>query len=117
MTRDLLFVPVGINYDRVLEDEVLLRESEAGRERSGFQAHLRSLLRVLIGAPWMLVLNLWRRLRGYRRRDGYAGVSFGEPVSTDAWLRTLSEDIFALPREERRRRVKVRRAVHGRSPT
>jgi glycerol-3-phosphate O-acyltransferase len=106
MARDLLFVPVGINYDRVLEDEVLLRESEAGLKRSGFRAHLRSLLRLLIGAPWMLVLNLWRRLRGYRRRDGYAGVSFGEPVSTDAWLRTLPEDIFVLPREERRKRVK-----------
>lgn len=106
MTRDLLFVPVGINYDRVLEDEVLLRESEAGQERSGFRAHLRSLLRVVIGAPWMLVLNLWRRWRGYRRRYGYAGVSFGEPVSTDAWLRTQPEDIFTLPREERRKRVK-----------
>ena len=106
MTRDLLFVPVGINYDRVLEDEVLLRESEAGVERSGFRAHLRGLLRVVIGAPWMLVQNLWRRLRGYRRRYGYAGVSFGEPVSTDAWLRTQPEELFTLPREERRKRVK-----------
>jgi len=106
MTRDLVFVPVGINYDRVLEDEVLLRESEAGQERSGFRAHLRSLLRVVIGAPWMLGLNLWRRWRGTRRRYGYAGVSFGEPVSTNEWLRTLPGDIFVLPREERRRRVK-----------
>ena len=106
MTRDLCFVPVGINYDRVLEDEVLVRESDAGLERSGFRAHLRSLLRVLAGAPWMLVQNLWRRFRGYRRRYGYAGVSFGDPISADAWLRTLPEDIFALPRETRRKRVK-----------
>ncbi len=106
MKRDLLFVPVGINYDRVLEDEVLVREGEAGETRSGFRAHLRGLLRLLIGAPWMLVLNLWRRFRGYRRRYGYAGVSFGEPVSADAWLRTQPQDLFALSREQRRKRVK-----------
>jgi len=52
--------------DRVLEDEVLLAEKESGREKSGFKAHLRSLARVVLGAPWILAVNLVRRLRGYR---------------------------------------------------
>jgi glycerol-3-phosphate O-acyltransferase len=107
MRSDLVFIPVGINYDRVLEDEVLLRELEAGQEKSGFRANLRSLGRLVVGAPFILVLNLLRRMRGFKRRHGYASVSFGDPISSDAWLASLPEDLFALPREQRRKHVKA----------
>ena len=33
--RDIVFVPVGLNYDRVLEDRVLLRSLEPGAKRLG----------------------------------------------------------------------------------
>jgi hypothetical protein len=33
-------------------------------------------------------------------------VRFGEPISAEEWLRTLPGDIFVLPRDERRKRVK-----------
>src|SRR5262245_32657316 len=37
--RDIIFVPVAINYDRVLEDRTLLRDTDATAERrSGFAA-------------------------------------------------------------------------------
>ncbi|MFQ5458556.1 MAG: 1-acyl-sn-glycerol-3-phosphate acyltransferase, partial [Myxococcota bacterium] len=107
MARDLVIVPVGINYDRVLEDEVLLAEKETGKERSGFRANLRSFLRIVAGAPWILTINLIRRLRGYRRRHGYAALCFGEPVSVQAWLGSLGTDIFALPRAERRKKIRA----------
>jgi glycerol-3-phosphate O-acyltransferase len=106
MTRDLVLVPVGINYDRVLEDEALLAESAAGREKSGFLANVRSFVKISVGAPWILAVNVVRRLRGFKRRYGYAGVSFGDPVSTDAWLESLGEDIFSLEKRERRMRIK-----------
>jgi glycerol-3-phosphate O-acyltransferase len=106
MTRDLVLVPVGINYDRVLEDEVLLAEGETGQEKSGFRANLMSLVRIVLGAPWILGVNIIRALRGYKRRHGYAGLSFGDPISADAWLKSLGEDIFSLEKGERRRRIK-----------
>jgi len=34
--RDLVFIPVGVNYDRVLEDRTLLLKSDAARPRRGF---------------------------------------------------------------------------------
>src|SRR3954464_13403039 len=49
--RDLLFVPVGINYDRVLEDEALLAEKR-GREHPPTAAEkLRGALRLLRTVP------------------------------------------------------------------
>ena len=106
MTRDLVIVPVGINYDRVLEDEVLLGEALKGREKSGFRANLKSFVKVAAGAPWILAVNILRRFRGYKRRHGYASVSFGNPISTNKWLKSLNEDIFLLSREERRKKIK-----------
>ncbi|MDP3939560.1 MAG: 1-acyl-sn-glycerol-3-phosphate acyltransferase [Deltaproteobacteria bacterium] len=105
MTRDLVIIPVGINYDRVLEDEVLLAEKKTGREKSGFRANLKSLVRVVAGAPWILTVNIVRRLRGYRRLHGYAAVRFGTPISVSAWMSTLDCDLFTLPREQRRLRI------------
>src|SRR3990172_4097513 len=34
--RDLVFIPVGVNYDRVLEDRTLLLKSDAAPPRRGF---------------------------------------------------------------------------------
>ena len=107
MDRDLVIIPLGINYDRVLEDDVLLAEKEHGREKSGFRANLLSFVRIILGAPWILTINVIRRLRGYRRRHGYAAVSFGKPVSVQEWLGSLELDIFALPKEERRKKIRV----------
>lgn len=107
MDRDLVIIPLGINYDRVLEDEVLLAEKDLGQQKSGFRANLRSFVRIILGAPWILTINVLRHLRGYRRRHGYAAVSFGKPVSIRDWLRSLELDIFALPKEERRKKIRV----------
>lgn len=74
--RDVLFVPVGLAYDRVLEDRVLVAADQAGTRR--FRAGLESILR-FIGA------NLWRRLRGRFRGFGTAAAGFGPPVSLRAF--------------------------------
>ncbi|QUS34864.1 1-acyl-sn-glycerol-3-phosphate acyltransferase [Falsirhodobacter algicola] len=74
--RDLVFVPVGIAYDRVLEDRVLTEADAAGVRRfragpvqfAGFAAR-----------------TLWRLLRGRFPGFGAAGVAFGRPLSLRAW--------------------------------
>ncbi len=78
-SRDIHFVPVGVNYDRVLEDRVLLA-SEKGVRTSGlvkFRAFLRFMGR-----------QIRLRLAGKYYRFGYASVSFGAPVSFKEFLKT-----------------------------
>lgn len=74
--RDALFVPVGINYDRVLEDRVqlgaLAAKAGGGRNRQRFNA------RILLAA---FARHIWLALRGRWFRFGYACVSFGAPLS------------------------------------
>jgi glycerol-3-phosphate O-acyltransferase len=78
--RELYFVPVGINYDRVLEDEALLAEKR-GRENPPTAAEkLRGALRLLWIVPVRAAVNLIRVATGRLQRHGYVAVAFGEPV-------------------------------------
>ncbi len=70
--RDIVFVPVSISYDRVLEDRVLVAANAAGVRR--FRAPFGSIL-AFIGR------HVWRGLLGRFRRFGSAAVHFGEPIS------------------------------------
>jgi len=74
--RDVVFVPVAINYDRVFEDHVLLAAGQNGARR--FPA------RISVVAGFILK-QLWLRLRGRYHRHGYAAVSFGAPLSLTAF--------------------------------
>jgi glycerol-3-phosphate O-acyltransferase len=78
-THDIVFVPVALNYDRVLEDRTLLRslDREAGRRSAWFA--IRTAL-----AFWASQVGLM--LRGQWHRFGYACVNFGAPVSARDWL-------------------------------
>jgi glycerol-3-phosphate O-acyltransferase len=78
-SRDIHFVPVGLNYDRVLEDRVLLA-SEKGVKTSG-SVKFRAFLR-FIGRQIRL------RITGKYYRFGYASVSFGAPVSFKEFHKT-----------------------------
>ena len=73
--RDVVFVPVALNYDRVLEDTVLLRAGQAGNRK--FDARIGRVMRAFLK-------QIWLRLRGRFHRFGYAAVSFGAPVSLRA---------------------------------
>ena len=88
--RDLVFVPVGINYDRVLEDRTLVRERDpkAAAPRSRTYVAL-TLLRFVSHQAAL-------RLRGRWHRFGYACVNFGRPVSIRAWTARRGIDFRAL---------------------
>ncbi|MFM9939632.1 MAG: 1-acyl-sn-glycerol-3-phosphate acyltransferase [Hyphomicrobiaceae bacterium] len=84
--RDVVFVPVGINYDRVLEDRVLMAAASTPKgEKPRFAFN-----------PWIFVQLLWRnlagRLAGSWYRYGYAGVALGQPISLGVWLRDRGID-------------------------
>lgn len=89
--RDLVFVPLGINYDRVLEDRTLLRSGEASSTVQALWAMARFLGR-----------NLRLVLRGEWYRYGYACVNFGPPISMRDYCRGQGVDFHRLGGEERR---------------
>jgi glycerol-3-phosphate O-acyltransferase len=96
--HDIVFVPVAVNYDRVLEDRTLLRDSTPGTEpRSGLAA-----LRTTLGFAFQ---HLWLRLRGRWYRFGYACANFGAPISLRQYLAEHGWEPAALDREARTSRV------------
>jgi glycerol-3-phosphate O-acyltransferase len=74
-----LFVPVALNYDRVLEDRILMAADAAGTRR------FRARISVVAG---FFFKQLWLRVIGRFHRFGYAAVSFGSPVSLRAHAKT-----------------------------
>ena len=83
--RDVAFVPVAINYDRVLEDRVLSEAAKTGQRRFGVR------ISVLTG---FIVRKLWTFVTGRFQRFGQAGVVFGEPLMLSA--QKDPQDIEAL---------------------
>ena len=92
--RDLVFVPVGINYDRVLEDRslVLSLDGQAARPRAG--AAILTALRFALHNLRLMASGRWYRF-------GYACVNFGQPVSMRDYARRHRIDFKALDREAR----------------
>ena len=70
--RDIVFVPVGLNYDRVLEDSALIRLKKGDKIR--FHKKIAAIIRAM---KWYL----WVRIVTRFRRFGYAAVAFGTPLS------------------------------------
>lgn len=85
--RDIVFIPVGINYDRVFEDRTQLRAAMK-MPRRGKLISTGIMLR-------FVAKNLWQSLSGSRYRYGYACVNFGTPVSLRQWIQSHeSENAF-----------------------
>jgi glycerol-3-phosphate O-acyltransferase len=91
--RDVAFVPVAVNYDRVIEDKNLQimkasgkRASRTGtwRATAGFLGH-----------------QLWLRLNRRWKPFGHATLSVGAPVSLRDWLQSRDFDPRAVARDER----------------
>jgi glycerol-3-phosphate O-acyltransferase len=99
--RDAVFVPVGINYDRVIEDRVqvaALMTPEGEKPRFKFSP------KVLFG---FLLHNIALRFRGRLYRYGYACVSFGRPVSLRHYVGERGIDFRML--DEARRFAEIER--------
>ncbi len=70
--RDIVFVPVAINYDRVLEDRVLIAAAKRGDRRFGAKISV---------VVYAFFRKFWQRVRGKDTRFGSAAVAFGKPLS------------------------------------
>lgn len=94
--RDVVFVPVSLAYDRVIEDRVLTAAHAAGVRR--FRASFGSIL-LFVGR------QLRRLLTGRFERFGTASVSFGTPLSLSGFLASPRADTTLELGEELMRRI------------
>ena len=77
VSRDVVFVPIALNYDRVMEDRVLIDAHAKGTRR--FRFSLKPIYRYLRR-------QIWQRLTGSFRHYGYAAVGFGDPLSLTEFM-------------------------------
>jgi glycerol-3-phosphate O-acyltransferase len=95
--RNIVFIPAGINYDRVLEDRNLLRWDDKSSRDSKWQS---------VSKLWQFLrLNLFAGSRARWQRYGYASVNFGIPVSMREYCQQHDVDFDRLDKDRRIERV------------
>ena len=85
--RDIVFVPVGIAYDRVLEDNVLVAAAQRGERK------FRGTIWNGIG---FALRQIRHKMQGTYTGFGMAAVSFGAPLSLADWLSRNPSDPAVL---------------------
>ncbi|NIM57511.1 MAG: glycerol-3-phosphate acyltransferase [Candidatus Aminicenantes bacterium] len=96
--RDLVFIPVGVNYDRVLEDRSSLLSLDKDASR-------KSRISVIKTTSLFIIHNLWLMLRGGWYRYGYAVVSFGTPISMRLYSKRHNIDFRTTDKKTRIEKV------------
>lgn len=92
-SRNIVFIPVGINYDHVLEDQNLLSWDDKAR---------RLTKRQHLGRIWAFFSNnLFISSRRRWQRFGYASVNFGVPVSMREYCESRALNFNYLQKDER----------------
>ena len=97
---DILFVPVGVTYDWVLEDQSLLQPG-------GPEAGIRGRGGLFASAAGSVVRNLIQARRGGSFRLGTAAVGVGTPVSAREYAGSRRVEFRELGREDRIEEVKA----------
>ncbi len=92
--RNIVFIPVGINYDRTLEDRSLLRALDPlAPKRSGWFA-AKTTFRFILRSLILMTISRWQRF-------GYACVNFGPQLSMREYCRRRNIDFSRMPRDAR----------------
>lgn len=95
---DVVFVPVALNYDRILEDRVLIQAGQEGVRRFRFR----------IGtALAFLIRRAWQKMRGRLQSFGRAAVCFGTPLSMRDWMTDRHDRGTPELAEELMRRIRL----------
>ncbi|WP_108813787.1 1-acyl-sn-glycerol-3-phosphate acyltransferase [Loktanella sp. Alg231-35] len=82
--REVIFVPVALNYDRVLEDKILITADKAGNRK--FSPPLLPVL-------GRVACHVWFRITRKFTKFGTASVSFGEPLELSKYHAAEDTDL------------------------
>ncbi len=92
--RDIIFIPVGINYDRTLEDRSLLRMLNPDAVKRSRWFIMKTTIRFIWRSIIFILLSRWQRF-------GYASVNFGQRISAREYCRLNDIDFGKMKRKER----------------
>ncbi len=92
--RDIVFIPVGVNYDRTLEDRSLLRALDPDAEKRSQWFVIKTTCGFIWKSLILMILSRWQRF-------GYACVNFGDPVSVRQYCENTGVDFQKLERRVR----------------
>ena len=92
--RNIVFIPVGINYDRTIEDRSLLRSLDPEAPKRSKWFVFKTTTSFIMHSFILMLMNRWRRY-------GYACVNFGTPVSARAYCREHDVVFSELDRDQR----------------
>lgn len=98
--RDIVFIPVGINYDRTVEDRSLLRSLDPETTRRSLWFVFKTTIRFIVRNLVLKVLSRWRRY-------GYACVNFGAPLSIKAYCNQTQTVFNQLNRIDRFAQIEI----------
>lgn len=90
---DLVFMPIGLNYDRVIEDVNVVRFTSDEFKNMGKIYVVRQGAQFLLHVMWELIFR--------RQRFGMHCSNFGNPISFKTWLEERGVDWTSLSRSER----------------
>jgi len=92
--REIVFVPAGINYDRVIEDRSLLRRLDLDAEQRSTRFVVKTSLHFMFKQLILSRRERWRRF-------GYASVNFGKPLSVKDWCHENGVEFTHLEQAQR----------------
>jgi glycerol-3-phosphate O-acyltransferase len=92
--RDIVFIPVGLNYDRTLEDRSLLRELDPDAVKRSHWFVIKTTLGFIWKSLTLMILSRWQRF-------GYAYVNFGNHVSVRQYCEENGVNFGKLERAAR----------------
>ena len=91
---DIVFIPVGINYDRTLEERSLLRGLDPQAEKKSTWFTVKTTVRFAWRSVVLMLLSRWQRF-------GYACVNFGPGISMRQYARKNGLDFSQMNRDLR----------------
>ena len=92
--RDIVFIPIGINYEHVLEDTNMINRGKTYNPRSGALFPLKRCFVFLMGNLFIVSKRRWSK-------NCYASVNFGIPVSCREYCQQHGIHFHRLEREAR----------------
>ncbi|MFH1974096.1 MAG: 1-acyl-sn-glycerol-3-phosphate acyltransferase [Pseudomonadota bacterium] len=92
--RDVVFIPVGINYDRTIEDRSLLRDLDPKAEKRSGWFVFKTTTGFILHNLLLMIQNKWHRF-------GFACVNFGPHISARKYCRENGINFKSMNREAR----------------
>ena len=92
--RDIVFIPVGLNYDRTFEDRSLIRTLDPHAEKRSRWFVFKTTLGFLWHNLMLRAFNRWQRF-------GFACVNFASPISSREFSRRHGVDFSKMDRDAR----------------